>query len=947
MTVTLILLPLLALTTFTAPVVRAQGSERMTFQQVQKVVASDGETDFNFGSDNFGRVLEVSQDGLTMVVGAPNEDTGGSNAGAAYVFTRGVPSGNWTEVMKLQASVRRAKDYFGWSVSTSADGSTVVVGATGSDGGSVYVFTRGGGASGTNYTQVARLQASDKRSWDQFGYSVSTSADGSTVVVGAHKEDTGGWNAGAAYVFTRGGAAGSSGSYTQVAKLQASDKQTKDQFGYSVLTSADGSTVVVGAPYEDTGGYDAGAAYVFTRGVPSGNWTEVMKLQASVRRAKDYFGWSVSTSADGSTVVVGATGSDGGSVYVFTRGGGASGTNYTEVAKLMASDKQAWDQFGWSVSTSADGSTVVVGAYDEDTGGSGAGAAYVFTRGGAGGCTSYTQVAKVQASDKQANDHFGRSVSISGDGLTIAAGATQESELRTQDVPNSGAAYIFAAPPPPPPPPTTTTTTTTTPASTTTAAPMLPPASYSQVQKVFASDGETDFNFGSDNFGRVLEVSQDGLTMVVGAKGEDTGGSNAGAAYLYTRAVPSGNWTEVKKLQASDKQAGDSFGYSVSTSADGSTVVVAAPGTSGLGAAYVFTRGGGASGTNYTEVAKLMASDKRAFTFDMFGQSVSTSADGSTVVVGAPYESTGGFNAGAAYVFTRGVDACGGTSYTEVAKLQASDKQKNDNFGYSVSTSADGSTVVVGAHGEDTGGYDAGAAYVFTRGGAGGGGNYTEVAKLQASDKQSYDRFGISVSTSADGSTVVVAAPDKSGGGAAYVFTRGGGAGGSSSYTQVAKLMASDKQGDNGQFGSSVSTSADGSTVVVGASKDIGWNWNMDSRDAGAAYVFTRGGGASGTSYTQVAMLQASDKQAVDRFGESVSVSGDGLTIAAGKPQELPNSGAAYIFAAAPTPIGGSPGVPTQGAGSRVPVSNAPTLTGLFFAIGISTLLTCYNSGFP
>ena len=180
-----------------------------------------------------------------------------------------------------------------------------------------------------------------------------------------------------------------------------------------------------------------------------------------------------------------------------------------------------------------------------------------------------------------------------------------------------------------------------------------------------------------------------------------------------------------------------------------------------------------------------------------------------------------------------------------------------------------------------------------------------------------------------------------------YVFTRGGGASGTN-YTQVARLQASNERSwVRVQFGSSVSTSADGSTVVVGASKDIGWNWNMDSRDAGAAYVFTRGGGASGTSYTQVAMLQASDKQAVDRFGESVSVSGDGLTIAAGKPQELPNSGAAYIFAAAPTPIGGSPGVPTQGAGSRVPVSNAPTLTGLFFAIGISTLLTCYNSGFP
>ncbi|XRB08803.1 LAM_G_DOMAIN domain-containing protein [Pycnococcus provasolii] len=372
-----------------------------------------------------------------MVVGANGEDTGGSGAGAAYVFTRGVPSGNWTEVAKLQASDKQAADYFGFSVSTSADGSTVVVGAYreatgGAFAGAAYVFTRGGGAGGSsNYTQVAKLQASDKQAWDFFGYSVSTSADGSTVGVGAYGESTGGSWAGAAYVFTRGGAGGST-SYTEVAKLQASDKQANNNFGVSVSTSADGSTVVVGAHGESTGGSWAGAAYVFTRGGGGGgssNYTQVAKLMASDKQAYDNFGYSVSTSADGSTVVVGAKGEDtggayAGAAYVFTRGGGGCGSgSYTQVTKLMASDKQANDQFGWSVSTSADGSTVVVGAYKEDTGGTYAGAAYVFTRGGGAGGSSYTQVAKLQASDKQANDYFGSSVSISGDGRTIAAGA--------------------------------------------------------------------------------------------------------------------------------------------------------------------------------------------------------------------------------------------------------------------------------------------------------------------------------------------------------------------------------------------------------------------------------------------------------------------------------------------------------------------------------------------
>ncbi|XRB08812.1 FG-GAP repeat protein [Pycnococcus provasolii] len=382
MTVTLILLPLLALTTFTAPVVRAQGGERTTFQQVQKVFASDNEYERRF-RPRLRSVAGWLDDGRRRL---PRRIRAGSSAGAAYVYTRAVPSGNWTEVAKLMASDKQAGDYFGWSVSTSADGSTVVVGAPFEDtggqwAGAAYVFTRGGAGGSTSYTEVAKVQASDKQARDLFGWSVSTSADGSTVFVGAPDEDTGGSMAGAAYVFTRGGGGGS-GSYTEVAKLQASDKQANDYFGISVSTSADGSTV-----------------------------TQVAKLQASDKQAGDYFGWSVSTSADGSTVVVGAPEEDtggqwAGAAYVFTRGGGGGSGSYTEVAKLQASDKQARDLFGWSVSTSADGSTVVVGAYAHYYNAMG-GATYVFTRGGgASGGSSYTQVAKLQASDKQAYDRL-------------------------------------------------------------------------------------------------------------------------------------------------------------------------------------------------------------------------------------------------------------------------------------------------------------------------------------------------------------------------------------------------------------------------------------------------------------------------------------------------------------------------------------------------------------
>jgi hypothetical protein len=109
--------------------------------------------------------------------------------------------------------------------------------------------------------QQAKIQASNKEASDQFGYSVSISSDGNTAIVGAWEEDTGAGNAGAAYIFVRSGS-----TWAEQAKIQASDKEATDWFGYSVSISGDGNTAIVGAYKEDTGGADAGAAYIFVAG---------------------------------------------------------------------------------------------------------------------------------------------------------------------------------------------------------------------------------------------------------------------------------------------------------------------------------------------------------------------------------------------------------------------------------------------------------------------------------------------------------------------------------------------------------------------------------------------------------------------------------------------------------------------------------------------------------
>ena len=418
-----------------------------------KIVASD-----RASSDSFG--YSVSIDGDTAIVGARSEDhdaSGGapqSNAGSAYIFTR--TGGVWSQQAKLVASDRSAHDSFGYSVSI--DGDTAIVGAyfdangVGSSdskvaAGSAYVFTRTGDA----WSQQAKLVASDRDFSDFFGHSVSV--DGDTAVVGAYTEghDVNGGefksNAGSAYIFTRTG-----GVWSQQAKIVASDRASSDSFGTSV--SIDGDTVVVGASSKDVqrGGTpqsNAGSAYIFTR--TGGVWSQQAKIVASDISANDSFGNAVSV--DGDTAIVGARSEDhdasggasqsnAGSVYIFTRTGGV----WSQQAKLVASDRSANDSFGYSVSV--DGSAVIVGARSEDHNVNGdasqrdAGSAYVFTRTG----DAWGQRLKIVASDRASSDNFGNSVSI--DEGTAIVGALSEDHDVSGGAPqsNAGSAYIFTFP---------------------------------------------------------------------------------------------------------------------------------------------------------------------------------------------------------------------------------------------------------------------------------------------------------------------------------------------------------------------------------------------------------------------------------------------------------------------------------------------------------------------
>ncbi|HMX25272.1 MAG TPA: putative Ig domain-containing protein [Blastocatellia bacterium] len=581
--------------------------------EVKKLAASDGAAGDHFGS-------AVAVDGDTIVAGAFLGKVGANSLqGSAYVFSRNQGgANNWGEVKKLTASDGATDEWFGTAVAV--DGDTIVIGVRHDNvganvaQGSAYVFSRNQGGA-NNWGEVKKLTASDGAPGDIFG--VTVAVDGDTIIVGAPGDDVGAnGSQGSAYIYS-----GLDCNFTEQAHPIASDGAAYDYFGYAV--SVDGDTMVVGA-YSDTVGAngDQGSVYIFSRNQGgAGVWGEVKHLTASDGSADDGFGAAVAV--DGDTIVVGAysdtveANGDQGSAYVFSRNQGGA-NNWGEVKHLIASDGAAGDRSGNAVAV--DGDTIVVGAVWHDVGANyNQGSAYVFSR-NQGGMNNWGEVKKLTASDGAAADTFGLSVAVSGD--TIVVGAHQDDVGGNED---QGSAYVFSRN-------------------------QGEVNNWGEVKHLIASDGAAPDNFG-------VSVAVDGDTIVVGAH-LDYAGTNVsqGSAYIFSRNQGGASiWGEVKKLTASDGATFGLFGTSVAV--DGDTVVVGAiyedVGANRFqGSAYVFSRNrGGAS--NWSQVKKLTASDGAPN--DYFG--VSVAVDGDTIVVGAYQDDVANTDQGSAYVFS-GVADC-------------------------------------------------------------------------------------------------------------------------------------------------------------------------------------------------------------------------------------------------------------------------------------------------
>lgn len=507
-----------------------------------------------------------------------------------------------------------------------------------SDAGREASFVAASGASVVNYSGLVAFDATGRvlRAW------VEPTPGGFRVFVD---------DAGALYPLTIDPVA-------QQAYLKAD--RSSAFFGEAVAVSED--TVVVGALNEGViiidpdgnprGVVGVGAAYVFVR--EGAGWRQQARFEPPQIERFTFFGVAVAIAGD--VIVVGADSRNSmtDTAYVFER----VGESWIETARLQEPHGSA---FASSVAVS--GETIVVGDRFEssnatgvngdrtNSGATGAGAVYVYTRDGG----TWREEAYIKASDTRPVDHFGTSVAISGD--TIVVGAPDEDSNATGvngdqgniNATDAGAAYVF----------------------------VRSGGTWAQQAYVKAS------NTGShDQFGFSVAVSDD--TMIVGALAEssDAAGVNgdqsnnnrsaSGAAYVFIR--DDGVWTQQAYLKAANPSVDDEFGYAVAISGD--IAVVGSlqedsrcrcansydthPGNTGVGfdagAAYVFNR----SGSDWTQTGYLKASNTNQERY--FGASVAVSGD--TIVIGQPYDSsestgvngepdgTSGGMSGAAFVYT-------------------------------------------------------------------------------------------------------------------------------------------------------------------------------------------------------------------------------------------------------------------------------------------------------
>jgi gliding motility-associated-like protein len=405
--------------------------------------------------------------------------------------------------------------------------------------GAVSITTAGGTATSVGSFTVSptlfpvqqlggKLAAADADGTAYQGSAVAVSADGNTAVVGGDQDNG---YVGAAWIYIRNG-----NSWVQQGKklVGADYSGIMGQQGAAVAISADGNTVIVGAPHDAV---NMGAAYVYTRSGTT--WTQQgSKLVGNNTVGGTILqGISVALSADGNTAIIGGSqdGGDHGSVWIFTRSGGV----WAQQTKLSGSGGSGAMDQGRSVALSADGNTAIIGGYYDNNF---LGAAWIFTRSG----NTWTQQGTKLVGTNTLNNPYqvqGTSVALSADGYTAIVGGTSNSD-------HSGGAWI-----------------------------------YTRNGNTWTQQGnELTLRLTGAWEGMSVSLSADGNAALIGSHVLD---DYQGAAWVYAR--NGGNWLMRQELQGGDNVGPADQGISVSLSANGVTAIIGGSGdNSEVGAAWIF-----------------------------------------------------------------------------------------------------------------------------------------------------------------------------------------------------------------------------------------------------------------------------------------------------------------------------------------------------------------------
>ena len=882
-------------------------------------------------SDYFGQSVDISGDGTRAIVGAYLDDVSGSDTGTAHIFVRDA-YGVWTHEKQLVHSgvsgqTVSSNDQFGYSVSISTDGSLAIVGARYTDSpeseaGSAYVFKR----TVTDWDLEQRLTSTGgyggTESSDYFGQSVAISGDGTRVIVGANGDNginTNTNNVGSAHIFRRDTTTTPISwvyekelQHTTSMKNEAGSNQTvssSDEFGISVSISNDGNRVIAGARYTELGGSNAGSAYIFDRTTGTNDWTFNKMLVHPSPASSDYFGESVDISGDGTYTICGVYADEGTTLDGTTSlpGDAGSAQIFNLKPQLFDTETQVFTATGTGF---ANGSTVQLEGQNGNLYGvfdtmppNATGTEITFKMGVLGRSGGYDRLQrpyKIKV-DSTTGQSVTSTVMIgvtggwaTGSRVFVFSTTVDTSYTLAGTDGNGGTNRTFTLAPGSAALPGTITLGLTTGILT---GRFIGASSRTEV--TFRLTDTASGAFEDRIFVIDASSSQPAITAISPTSIAATGG------------YQTGKFGHQDEIYNPYPMANDHFGSSVSISADGTRAIVGARyedqpnrSTSNPGGAHIYTRL--STDDFWTYEAKLVHPELK--NDDYFGHSVAISGDGNRVIVGAyaddiernPSNSSATFiNAGSAQIFSR--DAYGVWTWEDELLLSSAHSlTANDNFGYSVDISGDGTRVIVGAHLDDVSGSDTGTAHIFVRDATTAPISWTFEKQLVHSGVSgqtvnSSDQFGYSVSISTDGSLAIVGAhysdsPDVNSG-SAYVFKRTVTAWG------LEQRLVHPTPAPSDYFGESVAISGDGTRVIVGAYAD-------DSpTDSGSAHIFRRDTTTTPISWVYEKELRHTPSmQAVnssDNFGISVSISNDGNRVIAGAKntdQGGSNAGSAYVF---------------------------------------------------